>query len=118
VDDSRHVVTWVAAWFFAALVAAELVLTAAADVTTLHSEGQDWRANHEQNTAAAHGTELMFGCIAGGALLALLLTLIPRSSRPSTAGRALAMSAGAFFGGFALIAYDIAWAFSHMRVPF
>jgi hypothetical protein len=56
--------------------------------------------------------------MAGGALLAGLLTLIPRSSPASTAGRALAMSAGAFFGGFALIAYGVAWALAHIRVPY
>jgi hypothetical protein len=68
-----------------------------------------------------HATELMIGCVAGGALLALLLTLIPRSSRPSAAGRAPAMSAGAFFGGFALIAYGAGWLWwtlAHSPAPF
>jgi hypothetical protein len=68
VDSSRHVGSWIAACFFAALV--------------------------------------------------LLLTLIPRSSPPSTAGRALAMSAGAFLGGFALIACGVAWALGRLRVPY
>ncbi len=61
---------------------------------------------------------LMIGCMAGGALLGMLLALIPRSPPTSLAGGVLAMSAGAFFGGFALIAYGVGWALAHIRVPF
>jgi hypothetical protein len=121
VDNSRHRGAWVGAGFFAVLTLAELVLVAAADVSTLHNEGLDWRANHEQNTAAANGTALAIACMAGGALLAFLLTLIPRSSPPSTAGRALAVSAGAFLGGLAFFAYVIVslwWTVAHSPPAF
>ncbi len=109
------------AGFFAVLTLAEMVLAAVADVSTLRHDGLDWRANHEQNMAAANGTALMIGCMAGGALLAFLLTLIPRSSPPSTAGRAAAVSAGAFFGGLAFFAYVVVllwWTLAHSPAPF
>ena len=118
---SRHTGAWVGACVFTALAAAELLLTVVGAVAIVHSDGQDWRANHEQNTAALHGVLLMFGCVAGGALLGMLLALIPRKSPTSVAGGALAMSAGAFLGGFALIVYYVVWllwALAHAPAPF
>ena len=120
-DNSRHTGAWVGACVFTALAAAELLLAVASALATVHSDGPDWRANHEQNTAAAHGALLMFGCVAGGALLGMLLALIPRSPRTSVAGGVLAMSAGAFLGGFALIVYYAVWlwwALAHSPAPF
>lgn len=119
--NSRHYAAWVAAWVFTALAAAELLLAVAGALAIVHGDGPDWRANHEQNTAAAHDVWLMFGCVAGGALLGMLLALIPRKTPTSVAGGALAMSAGAFFGGFALIVYYLAWlywALAHAPSPF
>ena len=108
-DKTRHAGAWVGVCVFTVLAAAELLLTVVGAVAIVHSDGQDWRANHEQNTAALHDVLLMFGCVAGGALLGMLLALIPRKSPTSVAGGALAMSAGAFFGGLALIAYYVVW---------
>ena len=58
---------------------------------------------------AAHLALVTIGCMAGGALLGMLLALIPRKSPTSVAGGALAMSAGAFFGGLALIVCYVVW---------
>jgi hypothetical protein len=120
-DNSRHTGAWVGACVFTVLAGAELLLAVAGAVATVHRDGLDWQANHEQNTAALHAVLLMSGCVSGGALLALLLTLIPRTTPPSTARRALAVSAGAFLGGFALIIFVVVllfWALAHAPSPF
>jgi hypothetical protein len=118
VHNSRHIGSWIGAWVFAALAAAELLLVAGSGLAALNRNGPDWQHNHAEHVAAAQGALLMIGCVAGGALLALLLTLLPRSSQVSAAGRALAISAGAFLGGLALLAYGVVWAFTHMRLVF
>ena len=62
---------------------------------------EDWQTNHAQHEAAARAILLIIGCPAAGALLALFLTLLPRQP-VSAAGRALALTSGAFAGGLLL----------------
>ena len=103
----RQAGTWIGTGLVAALDLLLLLLPARYIAGNL-PEGGDWQANHAHHVAAEHAALLTLGCVAGGALVGLLLRRLS-AERATAAGRALAVTSGALLGIMLLDGIGVFW---------